>query len=165
MTFLAVCTIWAFRNLLLHSRRSWGRLRVNIGKYTALRDGSDSRSKTALLKECCFGAFFCFDGAEREKIGCYNYTVPCKRLLFLIPWRVRANLCIPAVKAAAGLTAGWCLQSVRKTRVHFWRTGTVHYPAYAEAGGWRGIPTRNLASVEDLSRTGGRVRNCRKIIA
>ena len=68
----------------LHFRRSWGRLRVNTGKCTADGDGSDSRSQTALCKECCLGVFFCFDGAEKQKKGCYNFTVPCKRLLFLV---------------------------------------------------------------------------------
>ena len=49
----------------------------------AVRDGSDGGSRAVLFKECCFGAFFCFDGAERDEKGCYNFTVPCKRLLFL----------------------------------------------------------------------------------
>lgn len=45
---------------------------------------ADDCSGAELWKECCFGAFFCFDGVERRKKGEYNFTVPCERLLFLM---------------------------------------------------------------------------------
>ncbi len=40
-------------------------------------------ASSKFFSEYCFGAFFCFDGAERNEKGCYHFTVPCKRLLFL----------------------------------------------------------------------------------
>lgn len=65
---------------------SLSKMQADLAKEAAawLSENLDRQvSVSELSVECCFGAFSCFDGAESEKKGCYNFTVPCKRLLFL----------------------------------------------------------------------------------
>ena len=57
----------------------------------AVWNGSDSRSKTAIPKECCFGAFFCFDGAEKGGKRMLSFYCALQEALIFDKELVNAN--------------------------------------------------------------------------